>query len=310
MRDHHLVESFLEMMSAERGAAANTLDSYRRDLEAYADYCVASGIAIVTVETDQLRRYLESIAKAGKAASTQARHLSAIRQFHRFLYSEGLRGDDPTARLAGPKAVRALPKVMSMAQVDTLITRAESECAAATNPRAAAAAWRTLALLELLYATGMRVSELVSLPLNAAQREQRFLMIRGKGNKDRMVPLSERAKQVATNWLEHRNILVGKGQSPFLFPANSEEGYLARQVFGRDLKALAARAGIAPALVSPHVLRHAFASHLLQNGADLRIVQQLLGHADISTTQIYTHVLDERLRELVEEKHPLAATLR
>ena len=306
MRESHLVESFLEMMSAERGAAANTLDSYRRDLEAYAAHCVASGIAFTKVETAHIRLHLEALATMGMAASTQARHLSAIRQFHRFLFSEGLRSDDPTARLSSPKTVRALPKVMSIAQVDALITRAEDECNAAGSTREAALASRTLALLEMLYATGLRVSELVSLPLTAALRDQRFLTVRGKGNKERIVPLSARARQAAGRWLEHRKKMLGERESPFLFPANTEEGFLARQVFARDLKALAARAGIASALVSPHVLRHAFASHLLQNGADLRIVQQLLGHADISTTQIYTHVLDERLRELVEEKHPLA----
>ncbi|MEZ5871154.1 MAG: site-specific tyrosine recombinase XerD [Nitratireductor sp.] len=306
MRDLHLVESFLEMLSAERGAAVNTLQSYRRDLSAYAAHCKAARSNLSDADTALIRAHLESLAADGMAASSQARHLSAIRQFHRFLFSEGLRGDDPTARLSSPKTSRTLPKVMSIAQVDALINLAEDELAHAPSARAAASASRMLALLEMLYATGLRVSELVSLPLTAARSDQRFLTVRGKGNKDRIVPLSTRAKAATTAWIEHRGLALGERQSPFLFPANTPDGFVARQVFARDLKALAARAGIAPALVSPHVLRHAFASHLLQNGADLRIVQQLLGHSDISTTQIYTHVLDERLRELVEEKHPLA----
>ncbi len=307
-RDGHLFEAFLEMMSAERGASSNTLAAYRRDLARYGSWLVAHGAAGTTCQSDKIRGFLGSIEAEGLSPATQARVLSSVRQFHKFLYSEGLRSDDPTASIDAPKSLRPLPKVLSVAEVDQLIRACEDETRAArpgTSGRLRAL--RLHALLETLYATGMRVSELVSLPLSAARQDGRFLMITGKGNKERLVPLSERSKNAMQKWLgELTQEKPQNGEGPFLFPASSQSGYFTRQAFARDLKDLAIRSGLAPSRVSPHVLRHAFASHLLQNGADLRSVQQLLGHSDISTTQIYTHVMDERLRELVEEHHPLA----
>lgn len=302
MRSAARIEAFLEMMAAERGAADNTLQSYRRDLEDAAGR-IETGLA--QASTADLRAYLAGIAAQGFAPSSQARRLSALRQFYKFLYAEGLRGDDPTGTLDSPRKGRALPKIMSEAETGRLLDRAAEEAHAAM-PAARQAALRLHALVELLYATGLRVSELVSLPAAVALRDERFFIVRGKGNKERMVPLSEKARQATRAWLAERALDPKRAESPWLFPAASDSGHLPRQVFARDLKGLAARAGIASAKVSPHVLRHAFASHLLQNGADLRAVQQLLGHADISTTQIYTHVLEERLVRLVNEHHPLA----
>ncbi len=304
MRQRHLVESFLEMMSAERGAAANTLSAYGRDLESYGQSLAIADTDFLTAPTGAVRDFLSQLSRSGMAASTQARQLSAVRQFHRFLYSEGLRTDDPTSPVASPKLSRPLPKILGEAEVMALIGRAQLEAAQAEKAADVLGCVRMLALLEVIYATGMRVSELVSLPA-ASARAERFLSVTGKGSKERLVPLSDPAKEAMKSWLDTRK-QAGLAASQWLFPADSQSGHLPRQVFARDLKSLGARAGIAAHRLSPHVLRHAFASHLLQNGADLRIVQQLLGHSDISTTQIYTHVLDERLRRLVEENHPLA----
>ncbi|TIS97958.1 site-specific tyrosine recombinase XerD [Mesorhizobium sp.] len=298
------IEAFLEMMSAERGAAENTLSSYRRDLE---DASAEIGGGLAGAAAADIRAYLDEIAARGFAATSQARKLSAIRQFFKFLYAEGLRGDDPTGTLDSPKKGRPLPKTMSEADTGRLIDRAAQEAAdASLNDGDSLAALRLHALVEVLYATGLRVSELVGLPVTVALRDDRFFMVRGKGDKERMVPLSAKARLAMRAWLAARATVPAFADSPFLFPAAGDSGYLSRQVFARELKGLAARAGIASAKISPHVLRHAFASHLLQNGADLRAVQQLLGHADISTTQIYTHVLEERLVRLVNDHHPLA----
>lgn len=300
------IEAFLEMMSAERGASDNTLSSYRRDLEDAADYLAGGHGGLATAASADIRAYLDDIAARGFAATSQARKLSALRQFFKFLYAEGLRQDDPTGTLDAPKKGRPLPKTMSEADTGRLLDRAAAEAEAASDDAAGLAARRLHALVEVLYATGLRVSELVSLPVGVALRDERFFIVRGKGGKERMVPLSEAARRATRSWLAARNASPVFVESPWLFPASSESGYLPRQVFARELKGLAARTGIAAAKVSPHVLRHAFASHLLQNGADLRAVQQLLGHADISTTQIYTHVLEERLVRLVQDHHPLA----
>ncbi|MCV3238633.1 site-specific tyrosine recombinase XerD [Mesorhizobium sp. ZC-5] len=298
------IEAFLEMMSAERGASDNTLSSYRRDLEDAAEH-VAGNLA--SAAAGDIRAYLADVAARGFAATSQARKLSALRQFFKFLYTEGLRTDDPTGTLDSPRKERSLPKIMSEAETGRLLDRAAQEAAdAALGDAARLATLRMHALVEVLYATGLRVSELVSLPLTVALRDERFFMVRGKGNKERMVPLSEKARLAMRAWQAERKRIPAFADSRWLFPALSESGYLPRQVFARDLKGLAARAGIASAKISPHVLRHAFASHLLQNGADLRAVQQLLGHSDISTTQIYTHVLEERLVRLVNYHHPLA----
>ena len=300
MSEAHLVEAFLEMMSAERGAARNTIEAYRRDLTDYAGFLASRGAGPSTADRGAVVAYLASLSAQGLAASTSARHLSAVRQFHRFLCADNIRTDDPTRIVASPQARRPLPKVLSVAEVDRLLATAEAEANADVSEQKRAQALRLYVLLELLYATGMRVSELVGLKRAAVMRDATFLNIRGKGNKERVVPVNDRARDTV------RAYVATLPPGPWLFPAGGEDGHLSRQVFARELKGLAARAGIASARVAPHVLRHAFASHLLAGGADLRVVQTLLGHSDISTTQIYTHVLDEKLRSLVEGKHPLA----
>ncbi|MBS3850044.1 site-specific tyrosine recombinase XerD [Devosia sp. J2-20] len=299
MSGTHLVASFLEMMSAERGAAKNTIDAYRRDLDDYAAFLAGRGQTALKSDREAVMAYLAGLDSQGLSASSSARRLSAIRQFHQFLCADNLRGDDPTRIVASPKSRRALPKVLSVAEVDKLLTTAESQANAEASPAEQAGALRLYVLLELLYATGMRVSELVSLRRAAVMRDTSFITVTGKGNKERIVPLNDRARDAIKTYLATLE------PGPFLFPAKGADGYLSRQVFARDLKGLAGLAGISAARVAPHVLRHAFASHLLAGGADLRVVQMLLGHADISTTQIYTHVLDEKLRTLVETHHPL-----
>lgn len=301
MSSGHLVEAFLEMMSAERGAAKNTIEAYRRDLRDYCDFLDRRGASATSAGREEVTAYLAFLDAQGIAASSSARKLSAIRQFHKFLAADSIRGDDPTRIVASPKARRGLPKVLSIAEIDRLLSIAEEE---AERPEASdaerALSARLYLLLELLYATGMRVSELVELKRAAVMRDAGFLTVRGKGGKERIVPLTDRARDAVKAYLARLEPGV------WLFPAGGESGHLSRQVFARELKGIAARAGISPERVSPHVLRHAFASHLLSGGADLRVVQTLLGHSDISTTQIYTHVLDEKLRSLVESHHPLA----
>lgn len=306
MRTAVAIENFLEMMSAERGAAQNTLESYRRDLEACAEILTNKSVNLVEAQPQNLRDCLNQMAIEGFATSSQARRLSALKQFFRFLYTENLRGDDPTSLLDAPKKKLALPKIMSEDMVAKLLDRAQKEAETPPEPLTKFQSVRLYALLETLYATGLRVSELVSLPVSVARSDQRFLLVRGKGSKERIVPLSSKARDALQLYLDLRDKRADYEDNPWLFPSTSESGHLARQVFARDLKSLAARAGISTKNVSPHVLRHAFASHLLQNGADLRAVQQLLGHSDISTTQIYTHVLEERLHKLVNDHHPLA----
>jgi integrase/recombinase XerD len=296
----HLVDAFLEMMSAERNAARNTIEAYRRDLGDYSHFLAGRGVSAMTAQREDVVAYLALLDAQGLAASSAARRLSALRQFHKFLCSDQIRADDPTRIVASPRTRRPLPGVLSVAEVDRLLVTAESEANAEAAAQKNEAALRLYVLLELLYATGMRVSELVSLRRAAVMRDASFLTITGKGNKERVVPVNDRARDAVKAWLA----VLPPG--PWLFPAGGEDGYLSRQVFARDLKGLAGRAGISVARVAPHVLRHAFASHLLQGGADLRVVQTLLGHADIATTQIYTHVLDEKLRTLVETHHPLA----
>ena len=297
----YLIESFLEMMSAERGAAKNTIDAYERDLEDFASFLFSKKKKILTANNSAIISYLEHLGKQGLAASSVARRLSAIKQFYQFLLLDGIRDDDPTRIITAPKMARNLPKVLSVIEVDNLLKLAQSE---AEKPQKSEKkniqAERLNLLLELLYATGMRVSELVSLKRQAVMRDNFFINIIGKGGRERIVPLNDGARDALYSWLNNEKVT----KSVFLFPAASKSGHIERQVFARELKHLAIRAGIDGNRVSPHVLRHAFASHLLQGGANLRIVQTLLGHADISTTQIYTHVLDERLRQLVA-KHPL-----
>ena len=286
------------MLAAERGAAALTIDAYRRDLLDFAGFLASAGITVEAAGTAALRRYFAALAGAGMAPRTTARRLSSLRQFHKFLFAEGVRGDDPTAQLDSPRLGRSLPKILSESEVTALL--------AAARQMNGAEGTRLVCFVELLYATGLRVSELVALPLTRL-REDRFLVIRGKGGKERLVPFSEPARLALAAYAVRRGEFLAEGEtSRFLFPSRGAEGHLTRRRCGQLLKDLAILAGIDPRRVSPHVLRHAFASHLLDHGADLRSVQQMLGHADIATTQIYTHVGGERLRRLVGEHHPLA----
>ncbi len=303
-RDQRLIELFLDMLAAERGASANTLDAYRRDLEDFSGALAEQKDSIAGAGSDALRAYLARLAHRKLAPASVARRLSAMRQLYRFLYGEGHRGDDPAAVLEGPKRGRCLPKVLSVREVDGLLAKARAATQTESKSEQLRAA-RMMCLLEVLYATGLRVSELVALPDSAARRDQRMLVIRGKGGRERLVPLNDAARQTMKDYLKLRE-KGGAAKSKWLFPSFGESGHLTRQHFARELKELAASAGLKPSQVSPHVLRHAFASHLLQNGADLRVVQTLLGHADISTTQIYTHVLEDRLKSLVRDLHPLS----
>ena len=290
-------DNFLEMLAAERGAAKNTLESYRRDLVRFASF-LRKDPADATVE--DIRKYLKSLAGLGMAASSSARHLSTLRQFYRFLFAEGFRADDPTTTVESARRRRPLPKVLSEADVGRLLDTVHAKAAKQPTERNL----RLAALIELLYATGLRVSELVSLPVSAAGGDRRYLTVRGKGGRERVVPLGAAARSALDAYLKARP----KGDKPqkWLFPSRGDSGHLTRIRVAQMLKDLAVEAGLEPRKVSAHVLRHAFASHLLAHGADLRAVQQMLGHADISTTEIYTHVLEERLKSLVNRAHPLA----
>ena len=287
------IEAFLAMLAAERDASPHTLVAYRRDLLAAHIFCHD----LAKAGPDHLRDWLHQLASQQKISErSQARQLSALRQFFRFLISEGDRVDDPTSTLSAPKLPQSLPKILTEQEVVALITVIQGYEGRVTC--------RLLALLEILYATGLRVSELVGLPRTALSRDGRFLLVRGKGNKERMVPLTGAAQEALTAWLDYL-----PPQGKWLFPSSrAESGHLTRQRFGQLLKELALAAGLDPARVSPHVLRHAFASHLLDHGADLRAVQKMLGHSDIATTQIYTHVAGERLRQAVFDHHPLGKT--
>ncbi len=290
---------FLEALQAERNAAIRTLESYRSDLERFAEHLGGRGLA--DAERSDVEAYLHSLEAQGMATATRARRLSALKSFYRFAFTEGLRGDDPAALIPGPKTGRRLPKTLSEADVDAMLSRA------AEHGRNAAERARNACLMQMLYATGMRVSELVALPVAAARGDPRMLYIRGKGGRERMVPLSVPARAALADWLAVRDAAEdARAPSPFLFPSRGKAGHLTRTQFLLTVKKIAALAGLDPAKVSPHTLRHAFATHLLANGADLRAIQTLLGHADVATTEIYTHVLEERLRAIVLENHPLA----
>jgi integrase/recombinase XerD len=310
--DAKLISLFLDMLAAEQGAGDNTLQAYRRDLTDFSEFLGRGGQSFLSADTQKLRDYLADLDTRGFKSSSVARRLSAMRHLYRFLLSERLRSDDPAAILSGPKRGRGLPKVLSISDVDRMLTKArELALAAEVSSLQQLRALRLYCLLEVLYATGLRVSELVSLPLSASRRDARMIVVRGKGDKERLVPLNDASRQAMADYLAAMGALTSQkkkslASSKWLFPSFGESGHLTRQHFGRDLKELAAAAGLSPRLVSPHVLRHAFASHLLHNGADLRIVQTLLGHTDISTTQIYTHVVEERLKSLVRDLHPLA----
>jgi integrase/recombinase XerD len=293
------LEIFLEMLTAERGAAPNTIEAYRRDLTEFFKIMAGRGRTASSVTTEDIRHYITRLSDAGFAPSTAARRLSAVRQYFGFLFAEGIRQDDPTALVDSPRLGRPLPKILSEEEVEMLIAAAQET----PGPEG----FRLTALLELLYATGLRVSELVTLPLAAVLRDPEVIVVRGKGGRERMVPLTDTAREAVAEYCEERDYFAPAGdRGIWLFPSRGKEGHLTRQRFGQMLKALADECGIERRKVSPHVLRHAFASHLLAHGADLRSVQKMLGHADISTTQIYTHVLDARLRALVRDKHPLS----
>lgn len=306
-QDRAHVEAFLDMIAAERGAARNTLAAYARDLSDYAAGLGGAGRTPLDATTKDVRAYLARLEAQGLKPVSGARKLSAIRQFHRFLVTDGRRCDDPTAIVEGPRRGATQPKILSIAEVDRLLEAAREGLGDLNRPPAdLLRSVRMACLLEVLYATGLRVSELVALPKQVAREAEPWFTIKGKGGRERLVPLSGPARSSIAAYralLEERHPAAAAGL--WLFPADSESGHLTRQAFARDLKFVASVAGLAPARVSPHVLRHAFASHLLQNGADLRVVQELLGHASISTTQIYTHVLDERMKAMVRDLHPL-----
>lgn len=300
MQDSRAIDLFLEMMAAERNAARNTQESYRRDLRHVGTFAQTQGRNLMSLTPDDVRAYLQSLGQAGMTARTAARRLSALRQFFAFAKAENLRGDDPTITIDAPKMGRSLPKILSEDEVVRLLDAIQAGPSAETI--------RLKALVETLYATGLRVSELVALPLAVLQRDARMITVRGKGNKERLVPLGDEARAAIAAYLPVRAAALGKGvASPWLFPSRGRSGHLTRQRFGQMLKELAIKAGLAPSRLSPHVLRHAFATHMLNHGADLRSLQKLLGHADIATTQIYTHVAGDQLAELVQQFHPLAA---
>ncbi|MBM3609489.1 MAG: site-specific tyrosine recombinase XerD [Alphaproteobacteria bacterium] len=305
--DRRAVNGFLEMIATERGASANTMAAYRRDLEDYCGYLGSQGVHGLVAESDHIRSWLADLARRGQSTASVARKLSCVRQFHRFVLAEGMRGDDPGAIIDAPRQQRSLPKTLDVEETGRLLdmARAAGQDQSLRSP-ARFRALRLHCLLEVLYATGLRVSELVALPRSAAKPKEPVLVVRGKGGRERLAPLSRPALAALAEYRELLDALhPAEGRTAWLFPSDSESGHLTRQAFARDLKQAALNAGLDPARISPHVLRHAFASHLLQNGADLRIVQELLGHADISTTQIYTHVLDERVKAMVRDLHPL-----
>jgi integrase/recombinase XerD len=303
------VASFLDMMAAERGAAANTLDAYARDLAQFATFLEAEGLALDELEPAHLRTFAAQLGAEGLAPASRARKLSAVRRFTKFLTAEGVLDEDPAFGLSGPKKGRRLPKTLSVAEVDLLIATAKARIDGRSG-RELVRALRLHCLIEMFYATGLRVSELVTLPRAVLDGDPRLLTITGKGGRQRLVPLNGGARAAIDRYLAvgeaPEDCVSPRVRTRYLFASSAAEGHLTRQRLAQELKELAQEAGLDPERVSPHVLRHAFASHLLDRGADLRSVQQLLGHADISTTEIYTHVLDERLKALVAQHHPLA----
>jgi integrase/recombinase XerD len=300
-----LIESFLDMMSAERGAAANTLAAYARDLGDFSGWLAGRGLGVKTAGRDEVRAYLRALSASGAAGSSQARKLSALRQFFGFLYTDGVRSDDPTVAVEAPKRGRPLPKTLTREDVEALIA------AAAARAQKDEEGVRLACIVEMLYASGLRVSELATLPLTAAKAREGILLVKGKGGKERLAPLNPAAREAMARWLAVRENFLPKGTARkaaerYLFPSRGAESHLTRRRLHQLLKELAVEAGIDPAKLSPHVLRHAFATHLVEGGADLRSVQTLLGHADIATTQIYTHVARDRLTATVNAAHPLA----
>ncbi|HEY4941257.1 MAG TPA: site-specific tyrosine recombinase XerD [Rhizomicrobium sp.] len=303
--DATLIEAFLDMMSAERGASINTMSAYRRDLLDFSGHRAAKSGNAKTATRDDIKAYLAVMSKSGAAGSTQARRLSALRQFFAFLYADGMRKDDPTDAIDAPRRERPLPKILSRKDMEALIEAARRQSEKSSE------GLRLLCMVEMLYASGLRVSELVTLPLAASRNREGFLLVKGKGQKERLVPLNDHARGAIKAWLEVRDEFLPAGirrahAERFLFPSRGAEGHITRRRMGQMLKDLARTANLDPDKLSPHVLRHAFATHLVEGGADLRSVQTMLGHADIATTQIYTHVAKDRLTQVVEDAHPLS----
>lgn len=307
--DHRAISAFLDAKAAESGSARNTVLAYGRDLRDLSDWLAARDLSLACLTRERVEDYLTHCDAQGLSRATRARRLSSIRQFTRFALEEGWRDDDPAIRISGPGRAKRLPKTLERTEIEALLA------AAPRVGRSDADRVRNLCLIELLYATGMRVSELVTLPVASCRGDPHVLLIRGKGDKERMVPLTQPARQALAAWLAVRDnapktgalgrLVAGKG-ARWLFPAPGAAGHMPRQTFGRLLNEMAVQAGVSPSRVTPHVIRHAFATHLLEGGADLRSIQTLLGHADLGTTEIYTHVLDERMRDLVLTRHPLA----
>jgi integrase/recombinase XerD len=305
--DNRRISAFLEAQAAEQGAARNTLLAYGRDLSDASASLTQAGHSLASADRSAIETYLAGLDALGLSAATRARRLSALKQFYRFAHDEGWRADNPVLQIKGPTRARALPGTLDMAEVDALLA------AAAAHGKTPADRARNACLMQILYACGLRVSELVALPVAAVRGNPQVILVRGKGGKDRMVPLSTPARAAITAWLGHRDAAEqlarqekGAKPSAFLFPSRAKAGHLTRIRFFMLIKDWALAAGLSPERVTPHTLRHAFATHLLHNGADLRVIQMLLGHADIATTEIYTHILDERLKTLVFEHHPLA----
>jgi integrase/recombinase XerD len=301
----HLIESFLDMMSAERGASANTLEAYRRDLSDFCGWLAGRGGDVKTAVRDDVRQYLHALSASGAAGSSQARKLSSLRQLFGFLYTDGIRSDDPTVAVDAPKRGRPLPKTLTREDMERLIAAAAKQAETSDD------GIRLQCIVEMLYASGLRVSELASLPLAAVKNRDGVLLVKGKGGKERLAPLNPAAREIIERWLTVRETTLPRGEARkaaerFLFPSRGAESHLTRRRLHQMLKELAVRAGLDPDKLSPHVLRHAFATHLVEGGADLRSVQTLLGHADIATTQIYTHVARDRLAATVATAHPLA----
>lgn len=303
--DETLIEAFLHMMRAERGTSFNTISAYTSDLREMSRFLAERGRSYSVCERPDLEAFFASRAAGGLSANSAARKLSCLKRFMRFLTAEGKRKSDPALLIDGAKAKRRLPVTLSAVEVELLLNTAHE--AAAKAPEAARMrALRLACLLELLYATGLQVSELVGLPKSALKGDQLMLIVKGKGGRERIVPLNGKAREALDNYIEAMSLTRSAAATKWLFPSWGEAGYFTRQKFARDLKALGIQAGLDEERLSPHVLRHAFASHLLDRGADLRVLQTLLGHADISTTQIYTHVMEERLKQTVFDFHPLS----